>query len=831
MPAITQLVSNFLGGVSKQVDNKKLPGQVTDAVNAYPDPTFGMLKRNGMRFTRTINKSNGDPFTEAELKDAAWFFIQRGDSEAYFGAIKGSDIYVWNSITGDVCTVDNQGSSYLTATDPDDYHFRSIQDVTVITNKTVQPELEDAPNTYTPGKVGTVVLKVVEYSAQYTVTINGTNCTYTTRNADEFDANGTDVRLNASEVLTGMRNAINSKNLGVTVTQYKTSLEITKSTPFTLSCKGGVNNRAIECFQDTIYNVTSLPEESYNGRTVKVKNDSTSDTDDYWVTYKDGVWVEGRSPEVSSGFKPSTMPHELVNTDVNKFEFKPINWTERLAGDDKTNPPPSLFSYDPDTETYITPGHPIKATFFYNNRFGLLSKDNVIMSQNNDPYNFFGSSALTQTPSDPIDINATSIRPVTLFDVLPSPQGLLVFSRRQQFLLFAADSGQLTPTTTVIRGISNYEMETNIPPVDNGVTVSFVSKVPAYARLFTMQTRGAEEPPVVLDLSKVVTEWLPNTITNLVSSPQNSFLALTSRGTSDMYIYKYFNNGREDLFQAWVRWTMPGHMQASTVMNDMYYCITTQSDQYTLGVVSLNDIPVGTQLDPTIPVNPLLDMSQRPTSVVYDSASKKTKMYVGYKHVSGKTPIMLLTLPAGNIKQKQTIFDLVDEFEPVPFDDETDADPGYWREVTPGSDANGNYFEVRGDFSDYSNGIVVGYNYDFDIELPKLFYSRSDDGTTSDYTATLTISRVKVSVGKTGAVTFKLKAKGSDEWVDIQHVTDANYYEADRSPVQSERVFTVPIHQRNMNFILKITSNLPFPVSLVSMMWEGQYVPRYYRRK
>ena len=35
-------------------------------------------------------------------------------------------------------------------------------------------------------------------------------------------------------------------------------------------------------------------------------------------------------------------------------------------------------------------------------------------------------------------------------------------------------------------------------------------------------------------------------------------------------------------------------------------------------------------------------------------------------------------------------------------------------------------------------------------------------------------------------------------------------------------MFTVPVHQNNMNFNLKVTSDLPYPVSLVSMTWEGQ---------
>ena len=99
-----------------------------------------------------------------------------------------------------------------------------------------------------------------------------------------------------------------------------------------------------------------------------------------------------------------------------------------------------------------------------------------------------------------------------------------------------------------------------------------------------------------------------------------------------------------------------------------------------------------------------------------------------------------------------------------------------------------------------------------------------------DFSAHLNISRVKFSCGKSGAVTFKLKAQGSSEWIDIQAVSDANYYEANTLPIKSEQQITVPINQRNMNFNLKVTSELPFPVSLNSMMWEGMYTPRYYRR-
>jgi hypothetical protein len=154
MPAVTQLTPNFLGGVSKQNDDKKLEGQLTECVNGYPDPTYGLLKRPGMQFTSVLQKANGDAFTESELADAAWFFIERGAAGSYIGAIKGTNIYVWTAADGTWCTVTNNATGYLTGTQQNDYHFRSIQDTTIITNRTVNTAM-GAAGTFVPNSVAT----------------------------------------------------------------------------------------------------------------------------------------------------------------------------------------------------------------------------------------------------------------------------------------------------------------------------------------------------------------------------------------------------------------------------------------------------------------------------------------------------------------------------------------------------------------------------------------------------------------------------------------------------------------------------------------------------
>jgi hypothetical protein len=70
-----------------------------------------------------------------------------------------------------------------------------------------------------------------------------------------------------------------------------------------------------------------------------------------------------------------------------------------------------------------------------------------------------------------------------------------------------------------------------------------------------------------------------------------------------------------------------------------------------------------------------------------------------------------------------------------------------------------------------------------------------------------------------------------DEWYNIESTTIADTYLANDVALSSSSVFSVPIHQRTDNFQLRIFNDSPFPVSLNSMMWEGHYSPRFYRRQ
>ena len=844
MPAVTQLVPNFLGGVSRQNDDKKLLGQVTECINGYPDPTFGLLKRPGMQHTNVLKKADGTAFTKAELAGAVWFFIERDAAGSYVGAIKGSNIYVWTTTDGTFCTVTNNGASYLTGTTQKDYHFRSVQDVTVITNKTVTTAMQ-AAGTFVSNSVAGLHLKSLIASYTYSATIQGVKFEATAQSATTYD----DMLLYDGSSVNASHNLIDAIKTGIEAQHsasnadfagswylegYTTSLVIKRTngsnqvvtdysapsgTPvaFTISAKGGNTNTALEAFQDSITSVASLPVESFHDHNVQILNSASAD-DDYYVkfvafngTRGAGYWQETVSRTASPGVNAATMPHQLANTGPTTFTFGPLTYTDRQTGDDVTSPVPSFI------------GFPIQSTFFYSNRFGMLSEDNVFFGRANDSFNFFVKSATVQTASDPIDLNVASIRPVTLSEVLPSPQGLLLFSARQQFQVYASDSNILTPTTSVIKDLSNYEVDPDIAPVDVGTTAAFITKVPGYSKLFTMQLRDVDQGPLVIDISKIVLEWIPETVDKLTVSPQNSLIMLVDTSTQYLYLFRYFNTGQENLFQAWTKWQLPGTIQATDIINDSVFVVSQHEDEYTLGKIVLDEIPTGSAVATADDIvgNTCLDMATRPVkphtsvnAVVYDSTNDVTKIYVPYTPFANTKGVMLLTVPTADVGTTAAV----------------DADAGFYLEGTERTEISTgyHYFEVKGDYSSYADGIVVGYNYDFETTLPKLYYKQ--DPNTSDYTATLTISRVTFSVGRTGPVLFKVKADGSDEWKNIEYVTDANSYQADSSPVTDEHLFTIPIHQRNTNFELKVTSNFPYPVSLVSMTWEGNYSPRFYRR-
>jgi len=69
-----------------------------------------------------------------------------------------------------------------------------------------------------------------------------------------------------------------------------------------------------------------------------------------------------------------------------------------------------------------------------------------------------------------------------------------------------------------------------------------------------------------------------------------------------------------------------------------------------------------------------------------------------------------------------------------------------------------------------------------------------------------------------------------DEWYSLHPTVMADNYLANDIAIEGQTIFSIPIHQKTDNFQLRLFNDSPFPVALNSMMWEGQYSPKFYKR-
>jgi hypothetical protein len=857
MAAVTQTIPTFLGGVSKQTDIKKQPGQVDEILNGYPDPTYGLLKRNGSQFIDLITES-----TPGEFTDGHWFNISRDNDERYIGVItKAGNIRIWNTvptITGGVLSVteatitnktDADVVSYLTppvtTNGTSDFHTFSYLDQTYIINKNKTVAMTAKSDYYLRTRA-TVVIGSIDYDSIYKVFINGTQYDFTTVDLTAADARGYPVT--SDEILTGLKADIDAAlSATFTVTKYANSLEIEikdGQTPFTIEVAGGIQGVSLTCYQDDVINSARLAAYTKPGRRVKITN-SIDERSSYYVKFAStgnapggtsavnegsGFWEEARGWDIdvdtngdpiatggkyvaklaSSGFDAATMPYKLVSTATNAFTISKETWASRLTGNDYGNPVPSFV------------GKEVKFGLVYSNRLVFLTTDTVVMSVAKDFENFFFTSAQTVIASDPIDVETSSSKVSNLYCAVPQAQGLVLFSEYEQYILYS-ESGIISPTDVIVRTISQYESDRTIPAQDTGDFIAFTTKVSGSTKLLGMQARGNLAAAEVSDISVVVSGYMPKDIQRLIVSVQDSLIALHTIDSNEVFLHKYYSSGENTAMQAWFRWEITGAIKYLTIINNYFVGVVKDGSEYKIIIFDIIQ-----DLDPTdVDTSPAITTTRLDQAFVvkcggtitYNSTTNKSTIPKPYAHVTGKTPVVVTaqTMEDGTATDYSTLYKLA----AIP-------DPDITHDVIleVEVDGSGNWL-VLGDWTGKEYDLVAGYAFNFEVDLPRYFY-RSQNNV--DWTASLTIARMKFEVGFSGAVNFYITRYGAPEWISVAGVQNAGSYLANSTPTIDRTILTVPIHQKNTNFNLKVNSSSPFPVSLNSMTWEGQYAPRYYRR-
>jgi hypothetical protein len=689
-------------------------------------------------------------------------------------------------------------NAYLKDASPEDIEVLTLNDYTFILNKGKTVAM-DATTTAALPHQAFVVLSIVG-TGHYQIKLDGTiRATYNAGSGGDVD-----------QILNDLVGDIHNQTFGgktYTAIRVGAGIYISCTAAFAIEAVGGPSEDALYAFQDTVATVSALPSQAKDGYVVKVVNSGDVEVDDMWLqfnassnaTYGVGTWEETVGPGITYKFDPLTMPHQLVRQSDGSFTYGPITWDERVIGDLNTNPDPSFV------------GSQIKHMFLYRNRLGFLSNETVTMSRAGDLFNFFNTTALTATDDDPIDISASTAKPVTLHYVRPTAVGLILFGDTEQFLL-STDSDILSPKTAKINTMASYECDPDIEAVSTGISTNFIAKTPLYTKVFNLLDIRNDSPPLAEELTLNIPELIPSTIDHFISSAAASIMSLGTIGSSTIYQYRFLQLS-EKRIASWYKWNLTGTLLDQFFDQSTYYTVVANGTN--VEVQSFNLRQSSDEGFLTLPTGERTDVFLDYWSVnpyrTYNSGTDTTRVFLPYNTVAGKTLVVVALggyIGGSNVTSSQSV--------------------GAVLEPTVAGTTGAYYADITGDYR--GRDLIIGYQYEMSLELPT-FYITKNEGSfvSSDQTADLVLHRINVATGLSGPVTYEIDLTGIPTWENVVSTTLPNTYVLNNVNLSSGSVHIVPIYQRNRNTSIRIIGNTPFPVSILDITWEGKYSSRFYR--
>ena len=656
--------------------------------------------------------------------------------------------------------------------------------------------------------------------------------------------NGT---LSMASILNGLKNAVNSSLANVTAEVIGSGLFLNGTAADSVNFLGGAVNENMSVIGQKAQDISRLPAMNKHGYVAQIANTADLDTDDYYVKFIADNGTSGvgnyeetvrphnfasNSDPMKAGLDPATMPHALINNRNGTFTFVKLDettansqgnenyWKDRLVGDNTSNPFPTF------------KGGTIQEMFFHRNRLGIISGENVVMSQPGRYFDFFIVSAIAASDDNPIDITVSDIKPAFINHVLPIQKGIMMFSDSGQFLLFT-ESDIFSPKTARLKKISSYECDETIQPVDLGTSVLFTSNVSAYARAFEATIIDDDTPPNIIEQTRVVPEFLPKDITKSTNSAAIGITTYAKKGESEIYHYKYYNAGQKREQSAWYSWTLTGTMQHMLYTAGSFFTVTLHDGSYKLcrheyvadadntRSYVLGTGTVGSPLETSRQFEAHLDNMTIATNVAGSAqtttALEKTVLTIPY--TPANTTNLFMVGLSGN-----------------------DSDGNSIAGTVRAADAVGTNSVTFNNINLHSAAkVAVGYKYTSTIELPTYYLNVGQNAYDTD--GDLRISGINFEMGVGGPLEFHLTSpftyvdasgnvtKDIDDYVQFESgiLSDSSVF--DKPPADLATSVRVPVQRKNEKYTLQIQIPDPFSTAIISASWDGIYNQKRHVRR
>lgn len=825
---LTLSIPNLIGGVSQQAAPIRSANQCEVMENALPSPVEGLVKRHPTQKVSEIRKASTAIYSGITETSVKPHLIIRDQTEKYFvfinpAASSATSLIEVYDLSGTKKTVnyDTGAQDYLVNATRSTLKMMTVADVTFVVNTAKVTALDTATTTAINYKrIALVYIKQANTNRDTSITvsdINGANSLTVTHSTASSNT-GTD---HVATALAALLNAQNPGGAGAyTAVASDSVIKITRGVDFNITADDDFGGQGAYLIRDSVQRFEDLPQASPQGHIVKVAGVPESNLDDYYVKFEavdgtgftKGIWRETVAPGVKYAFNYATMPHILIRQSDGTFLFKKADgstpgayspagadysgyiWATRKAGDDSTNSSP----------TFV--GMTISNIVLFKNRLGLMSEENIILSEVSEFFNFWRTTVLDLPDADPIDIASSNPKIGKIKSGVVFNTELILFTDSSQLAMRGGEI--LSAKSVALLPVGDYENYSDTQPTSSGLSVYF-----AYNRGggFAGIRELVPQPNIdgyynVNTVTDVVPSYIVSKPSHIAATAQDDMMAVVSNG--ELYLYKYLKGQNGLLQSSWFKYNFPDDStsgQAKVIWAEFVY-----TELYLLVLRSnsanpvLEKIRLGVDLNDSDTVSSSnwithLDGRVYYSTGTYNSTTGLTTWSLSkpYSYSAGKTAVyttngLALTVMSGTSYNQS-------------------------------SDAAGTV-SVRGDYS--STPVWIGYRYTMRFQFSE-FWLLGSAGQGQSALQTGRYQLKNISLLFTDTAYFR-----------IQVVTGAeNTYTYDYSGTVlassilnqiylNSGTYRIPIYGRNTSTKITITNDSALPCKIVSAEVEGDYTSR-----
>ena len=786
---VSSTIPNLISGVSQQPWNVRLPTQAEEQVNCQSSVTDFLKRRPATRHLARIRDTPA-------ANGIASHHINRDETEQYIVTADASGINVFD-LEGNAKTVSvtGTGAAYLAAAiAPNrDLRFLTINDYTFILNRRVAVKtLPDLSPKRQPEAI--VFIKQASYNTTYELILNG--ITYATTTEDGIaPADEPADKLSSLDICTALVDKIPKDVFSIQTSNSTIWIRRHDGGDFTVKVQDSRSNTHTSVCKGKVQRFSDLPTVAPRGFVTEIIGDASSSFDNYFCVFEpsdagdafgSGTWKETVKHGIPCKLDPATLPHALIRQADGTFTFGPLEWGERICGDEDSAPFPSFV------------GRTLNGLFFYRNRLSFLSGENVVMSEVGEFFNFFLTTVTTLVDSDVVDVAASHTKSSILHHAVAFSGGLLLFSDQSQFVL--EHDTVLSNATVSIKPVTEFEASMKATPVSSGKTVFFATDKGEWGGVreyITLPDNSDQND--ASDITAHVPRYVRGNVSRLeCSTNEDMLLVLSEEMRTSLWLYKYFWNGSEKIQSAWSRWDMCGEVLSAAILNTGVYLIMQYGDGVYLEKM---DITPGYK-DEGETFEYCLDrkITERDVTLgAYDAINKTTAITLPYDIPAGYTPVVVTR--TGGPDAPGNLLRRVDVTGP--------------RTLTvEGPDAHG-------------RKLFIGIPYESSYTFSTFAIREGDSKGNAVTTGRLQLRRLTLNCSNTGFlhmyVTPKFRPTSTYTFTGRELGHGTNIIGA--IPLYTGTI-NFPILSLNTQVEVKVGSDSFLPFALVNASWEGFYNTR-----